>query len=178
MGQWAPGCPQGVNPITGPNEHLLEVRNPFIVFQNFKKSTQLHSWLKIVSSLSVCMCVCLYVFACVCAMVWIFSVLQHPGKHNCSTNADCEGGGYKRTGNGKSWQRDSVWPPPSSLGNRLSADPNFFLVARIWELRRRGWRKVNGGDAVCRMGCGMWELLYTHTTHAKRTSTRFTKVNI
>lgn len=39
---------------------------------------------------------------------------QHPGKHNCSSDADCEGGSFKRTGHGKSRR-----PQQSPLSHRL-----------------------------------------------------------
>lgn len=145
MGQWAPGCPQGVNPIRGSKWAAPSVGTPFIVFQKCKKSTQLYfkhmtKW-------------------CVC-------VFQLPGKHKCSTDNDCEGGGYKRTGNGKSWQLDSVWPPQSSLG--LSASGLNLAWTSFWKPDFRKCRGEGEGGLMLETLFAEWVVacgaaVHTHT---------------
>lgn len=149
------------------------VRTPFIVLQNSKKSTQLH----LKHTTHSCMCVCV----CVCTLTWNFCVWQLPGNHNCSSDAGCKGGVYKRMGNGKSWQPDSVWAPQPSLAKRLSA--GGLSLIRTSFLPPKCGGEGEGGLTLETLfaervvACGSC-CTHTQLTLATRTSPRFAKVNV
>lgn len=92
---------------------------------------------------------------------------QLEGKHSCKSDADCEGGRFKRTGHGKSWRPDSVWPQQSSLSNRLWPNSRSFydpvsaktkaclgLETGLWCTERDTGLCQVVEKCICRMGGG------------------------